>query len=382
MNKRYVIGLMSGTSLDGIDAALVAIEGYGEQTKVELIDFVEMEIGEALRERIKDACNPKTSNVESICSLNFELGHVFADAARAVCRQAGVKMEQVAYIGSHGQTVYHIPRATQHTVCSTLQIGEPAVIAYETQTPVVSNFRVMDMAAGGQGAPLVPYTEFLIYSTDKNRCLQNIGGIGNVTVIPRSGKLDDVFAFDTGPGNMIINEVVQSLVGIPFDKDGMIAGKGCVNEALLRHLMTIPYIGQRPPKTTGRELFGKQFVTKFIQENRQLSVEDLVATVTMYTAQSIAYNYETFIAPKVAIEEVIIGGGGSYNQTLMAMLRKLLPYAKVMTQEDIGYTSASKEAIAFAVLANETMHDMASNVIGATGARERVVLGNITPFIR
>lgn len=382
MDKRYVIGIMSGTSLDGIDAALVGIEGYGEQTKVELIDFVEMAIQEPLREKIKAACNLETSNVEMICSLNFELGYAFAEAAQAVCKQAGVKMEQVAYIGSHGQTIYHIPMAMQHTLCSTLQIGEPAVIAYETQTPVVSNFRVMDMAAGGQGAPLVPYTEFLIYRSNKNRCLQNIGGIGNVTVIPKHTKLEDVFAFDTGPGNMIINEVVQSLVGIPFDKDGMIAGKGCINETLLRNLMAIPYIRQVPPKTTGRELFGKQFVTKLIQENKQLSVEDLVATVTMYTAQSIAYNYETFIAPKVAIEEVIIGGGGSYNQTLMAMLRKLLPYAKVMTQEDIGYTSASKEAIAFAVLANETMHGMASNVLGATGAKERVVLGNITPFTR
>lgn len=382
MSKQYVIGLMSGTSLDGIDAALVVITGYGDETQVELIDFVEIEIEAVLREKIKAICSPKTSNVESLCSLNFELGYVFANAAYAVCKQAGVKMEQVAYIGSHGQTVYHIPRATNHTVCSTLQIGEPAVIAYETKTPVISNFRVMDMAAGGQGAPLVPYTEFLIYKSNKNRCLQNIGGIGNVTVIPQAGKLEDVFAFDTGPGNMIINEVVQSLVGAPFDKDGAIAAKGCVNETLLGQLMAIPYIGQVPPKTTGRELFGKHFVTQLIRENQHLSIEDLVATVTMYTAKSIAYNYETFIASKVAIEEVIVGGGGSYNQTLILMLRKLLPDATVMTQEDIGYTSASKEAVAFAVLANETMHGMVGNVLGATGAKESVVLGNITPFVR
>lgn len=380
MSEKYVIGLMSGTSLDGIDAALVGIEGYGEASKVRLISFIEMPIEDELREKIKRACMPESSNVETLCSLNFELGYVFADAANAVCEKAGIPMEEVAYIGSHGQTVYHIPVQTPHTVKSTMQIGEPAVIAYETKTPVISNFRVMDMAAGGQGAPLVPYTEYLLYKSTKNRCLQNIGGIGNVTVIPSGGTLDDIRAFDTGPGNMIINEVVQQLKGITYDKDGYYASIGSVDQILLQQLMAIDYIKQAPPKTTGRELFGKQFVTKLLEENRHLSDEDLIATVTMYTAQTIAYNYEHFVAPYHTIEEVIVGGGGSYNKTLMKMLQEALPQAKVMTQEAIGYTSASKEAVAFALLANETMHHMPSNVKGATGAKERVVLGNITPI--
>lgn len=382
MEKKYVIGLMSGTSLDGIDAALVTIEGKGESSKVNLIDFIEMPIQEELREQIKKACMPEHSNVETLCSLNFELGYHFAEAAKQVCRQASISLEEVALIGSHGQTVYHIPVGTVQSKRSTLQIGEPAVIAYETRTPVVSNFRVMDMAAGGQGAPLVPYTEFLLYRSHRNRCLQNIGGIGNVTVIPAHAKLEEVFAFDTGPGNMIMNEVMQQTKGIPYDEDGREAAKGKVDDELLKTLMAIPYIQEAPPKTTGRELFGKQFVTKLIKEHAHLLDEDLIATVTMYTASSIAYNYRHFIMPKMKIEEVIIGGGGSYNKTLMAMLQAQLPDVKVMTQEDIGYTSAAKEAIAFALLANETMEGMASNVIGATGARERVVLGNITPFYK
>lgn len=380
VSKKHVIGLMSGTSLDGIDAALVTIEGCGEASQVKLVDFIEVEINDELREKIKKACMPETSTVETICSLNFELGYVFANAAKAVCEKASIPIEEIDYIGSHGQTVYHIPVGTAHTMKSTLQIGEPAVIAYETKTPVVSNFRVMDMAAGGQGAPLVPYTEYLLYKSDKNRCLQNIGGIGNVTVIPAGARLEDVFAFDTGPGNMVINEVVQELKGIPYDKDGYFASMGKVDEDLLAQLMDIDYIKEAPPKTTGRELFGKQFVLRLLEENKHLTDEDLIATVTMYTAKTIAYNYKMFIAPKLSIDEVIVGGGGSYNKTLMRMLSEELPESKVMIQEDIGYTSASKEAVAFALLANETMNGIASNVLGATGAKERVVLGNITPY--
>ena len=382
MCKKYVIGLMSGTSLDAIDAAIVVIEGHSENTKVELIKFIEVPIEVSMRERIKNACIPEKSTVEMICSLNFELGYVFANAAKLVCKEANIPMEKIDYIGSHGQTIYHIPHSTKDTIKSTLQIGEPAVIAYETQTTVVSDFRVMDMAAGGQGAPLVPYTEFLLYRSDKNRCLQNIGGIGNVTFIPTEAGLEDLLAFDTGPGNMIINEVVQELKGMPYDKDGYFASQGKVDETLLHKLMSIPYIQKAPPKTTGRELFGKQFTMELLRENKHLRDEDLIATVTMYTAQTIASHYKRFIEPKGAIDEVIVGGGGSYNKTLMNMLSELLPKQKVMTQEDIGYTSASKEAVAFAILANETMHGAASNVIGATGARERVVLGHITPYFR
>lgn len=378
--KKYVVGLMSGTSLDGIDAALVEIEDCGSETKVNLVAFCELPLEEAMREKIKRACMKESSDVEQICSLNFEMGYLFAQAVQKVCEKAGVTTDQLDFIGSHGQTLYHIPKDQESAKKSTLQIGEPAVIAYETKTTVVSNFRVMDMAAGGQGAPLVPYTEFLLYQSTKNRCLQNIGGIGNVTVIPAGGTVDDLVAFDTGPGNMIINEVVGQTKGIEFDVDGKFAAMGSVKEDLLDDLMNIPYITLPPPKTTGRELFGKQFVSKLLEDYGHLKAEDIIATVTAYTARSIAYNYKTYIFPHFKIEEVIVGGGGSYNKTLMKMLQDELPECLVRTQEEIGLSSSAKEAIAFAVLANETMNGKASNVLGATGAKKRVVLGNITQY--
>ncbi|TDT51873.1 anhydro-N-acetylmuramic acid kinase AnmK [Fonticella tunisiensis] len=377
--EKYAVGLMSGTSLDGIDAALVKIMGSGEKTKVELIDFTNEKLPEDIKDEIRSCCLVDKSNVELVCSLNFKLGYLFAEAVKGVCRKAGFELDRLDFIGSHGQTVFHIPRGYGNFVKSTLQIGEPAVIAYETGCTVVSNFRTMDMAAGGEGAPLVPYTEYLLYRGDRNRALQNIGGIGNVTVLPANCGLDDMYAFDTGPGNMIIDEVVKRLKGLTYDKDGSFAAEGEVNEQLLKELMNIPYIKAAPPKTTGRELFGSQFVDELLIKWGHLRDVDLIATVTAFTAHSIAENYRSFVFPKHKIDEVILGGGGSYNNTLVAMLKKLLPECRVLIQEDLGYSSDAKEAIAFAVLANETLNGNAGNVIGATGAVERVILGNITP---
>lgn len=377
--EKYAVGLMSGTSLDGIDAALVKITGSGEETRVELIQFINEKLPEDIKEEIKKCCLVDKSNVELVCSLNFKLGYVFANAAREVCSRAGFDINNLDFIGSHGQTVYHIPRAYGKHDKSTLQIGEPAVIANETGTTVVSNFRTMDIAAGGEGAPLVPYTEYLLYRGEKSRALQNIGGIGNVTVLPSNCKLDDMYAFDTGPGNMIIDEVVKRLKGVSYDKGGAFAAEGKINEELLNELMSTPYITETPPKTTGRELFGSQFVDKMLERWGAMRDVDIIATVTAFTAYSIAENYRSFIFPKHKIDEVILGGGGSYNNTLVEMLKGLLPECKVLIQEDIGYSSDAKEAIAFAVLANETLNGNPGNVIGATGASKRVVLGNITP---
>lgn len=375
---KYAVGLMSGTSLDGIDAALVELYGFGENTKVTLIEFINEEIPEAIKEEIKLCLDINKSSVDLICSLNFKLGNIFAEAVKKVCQKAGLPIERLDFIGSHGQTVFHIPRAYGSLAKSTLQIGEPAVIAYETGAAVVSNFRTMDMAAGGEGAPLVPYTEYLLYKCDKNRALQNIGGIGNVTVLPKNSRLEDMHAFDTGPGNMIIDEVTKRLKGVGYDKGGEFAARGKVNEELLDQLMDIEYIKAAPPKTTGRELFGAQFVDKLLERWGYLKAEDLIATVTAFTAKSIAENYRRFVFEKCPIEEVILGGGGSYNNTLVEMLKKYLPECKVMIQEEIGYSSDAKEAVAFAVLANETLNGSCGNVLGATGAKERVVLGNIT----
>lgn len=377
--ERYGVGLMSGTSLDGIDGALVKIEGSGTDTKVELIHFINESLPEDIKEEIKNCCSINKSNVEAICSLNFKLGYLFSNTVKKLCKEANFSYHNLDFIGSHGQTIYHIPREYENLVKSTLQIGEPSVIAYETGVTVVSNFRTMDIAAGGQGAPLVPYTEYLLYRSNKNRLLQNIGGIGNVTVIPASCNIDEIFAFDTGPGNMIIDEVVKVLKKVPYDKDGAFAKAGTINKDLLKELLDIPYINMEPPKTTGRELFGKQFVDELLKNWSFLKAVDIIATVTAFTAHSIAENYKRFIFPSYHIDEVIVGGGGSYNNTLIATLRELLPNCKVLIQEDLGYSSDAKEAIAFAILANETLSGLSGNVIGATGAKERVILGNITP---
>lgn len=379
MDIKYGVGIMSGTSLDGIDIALIKIKDFGINTKLDLIGFETIPFEEDLREEIKRSLSIEKSNVELICSLNFKLGYAFSNAVKKACKNFNFDISRIDFIGSHGQTIFHIPKDSNELKKSTLQIGEPSVIAYEIGCQVVSNFRSMDMAADGEGAPRVPFTEYLLYRCDKNRVLQNIGGIGNATVIPKNCNLDDIFAFDTGPGNMIIDEITYRLTGMPYDNGGQIALKGKIIEPMLRELMEHEYILRCPPKSTGREMFGYQFVDKILEQYSNECKEDIIATTTMFTAKSIEYNYRNFIMPKVKIDEVIIGGGGSYNDTLLKMLRECMKECKVLTQEDLGFSSDSKEAIAFAVLANETIHGNFSNVPTATGAKERVILGNITP---
>ncbi|RLQ96586.1 anhydro-N-acetylmuramic acid kinase [Falsibacillus albus] len=377
--EKIVVGLMSGTSVDGIDAAIVKIKGYGMDSKVDLLHFSTMPFEETLKREILDSMDIDLSNAASICSLNFKLGKKFADAVRHVCTEAGVPLDVIDLIGSHGQTIYHIPNGSDLYTKSTLQIGEAAVIAHETNTMVVSGFRAMDMAAGGEGAPLVPYTECILYNDPKkNRALQNIGGIGNVTVLPKGMNLGNVFAFDTGPGNMVMDELSLRLKGSPYDPNGQWAAAGIVDEEMVAEWLRMDFFSKAPPKSTGRELFGKGFTDAFLRDHGHKPAEDLIATATYFTAASIAKSYQSFIFPKLKIDQVIIGGGGSYNSTLMTMLRKLMPDVDIGTQEDIGFSSEAKEAIAFAVLANETIHQQAVNVPRVTGASSSVILGNIT----
>ncbi|MGC9932450.1 anhydro-N-acetylmuramic acid kinase AnmK [Priestia aryabhattai] len=377
----YAVGLMSGTSLDGIDAALVQIEGSGYESKVKLLHFITMPFSSQLKREIEQAISVESSNVQLICSLNFKLGYAFADAVKRLCQKAEFSLEHVDVIGSHGQTIYHQPYASGNTAMSTLQIGEPAVIAYETKTKVVANFRVMDMAAGGQGAPLVPHTERILYShADRTRLLQNIGGIGNVTLIPPKHSPIPIVAFDTGPGNMMIDEACQQLFNVSFDENGRLAAGGKIISELLEDCMNHDYMKLSPPKSTGRELFGTQYTRRLLEKYGKHKKEDLLATITMFTASSIVHHYETFIFPVYSIDEVIIGGGGSYNNTLMNMIKTQLgKRCRVYTQEEIGMSSEAKEAVAFAVLANETLSGYPSNVPSATGALSPVILGNITP---
>ncbi|WP_086312240.1 anhydro-N-acetylmuramic acid kinase [Enterococcus sp. 7F3_DIV0205] len=373
----YAVGLMSGTSLDGIDAALVEISGKNETTAVKLVQFLTIPFNEATLQRIRDALSLEKSDVEKICSLNIELGEKFAQAVLEVCNKAEVSLDDLAFIGSHGQTVFHIPYARDHVYASTLQIGAPAVICERTKTTVVSNFRERDMAVGGQGAPIVPYSEYVLYQKpETTRLLQNIGGIGNVTVIPKSGTLTDMIAFDTGPGNVIINELCLHFFDQEYDKDGMYASQGNVDQLLLEELMAHPYIKKAYPKTTGREDFGKQF-TATLLEKWSGSPKDLIATATMFTAKSIAEAVKPFVHGET---ELIIGGGGSYNKTLVSMIKSELAGVNVLIQEDIGFSSDAKEAIAMAVLANQTLENCPGNVPSATGAKRSVPLGSVTYY--
>ena len=375
----YVIGLISGTSLDGCDAALIEIEDRENGKNIHLSAFVTLPMPEELRAKILDCCSLSRSNIRLTCSLNVELGYWFARGAKAVCEKAGVSPKDVECIGSHGQTVYHIPENEGEWMASTLQIGEPAIVAWETGIPVVSGMRAMDMAAGGRGAPLVPYAEYLLYRSEKPRALQNLGGIGNVTGLPAGCKLEDVFAFDTGPGNMVIDALAKRFYGLPWDDGGKIAAAGSVNEGLLSEWMAVPYVTAPPPKATGRELYGSQFVEAALAAHPNIRPEDWLATATRYTAATIEVNYRRYVFPRCPAQEIILSGGGAHNLTLRRDVAGLLPECKVLTQEDLGWNSDSKEAVAFALMAHETFQGRPSNVPSATGASRPVILGNITP---
>jgi anhydro-N-acetylmuramic acid kinase len=381
----YVVGLMSGTSADGIDAVVAKISGSGRGLQVKLVAHHQQAFAPAMRRHILHVCLFGT--VTEICELNFLLGSYFGRAALVVIRQAGLKPRNIAIIGSHGQTVHHLPRAR---TSSTLQIGEPAVIAELTGITVVADFRVRDMAAGGQGAPLVPYVEWALQThASRPRILQNIGGIGNLTFLPAAARLGEVTAFDTGPGNMVMDAVVTKLSNgrLTYDRNGKWAQKGIVSTKLLKDLMAHPYLRQRPPKTTGREEFGEPFVRDLLARARRLRLrdEDIVATTTAFTAESIADAYERFVFPKLKRRgllkklQVILGGGGAKNTTFRRMLTERVAPATVLTQEELGASSAAKEALAFAILAHETILGRPSNVPSATGARRAAVLGKIIP---
>ncbi|MFV0551638.1 MAG: anhydro-N-acetylmuramic acid kinase [Anaerorhabdus sp.] len=280
-------------------------------------------------------------------------------------------------MASHGQTIYHLPHPAENEVASTLQIGEPAIIAYDHRVKVIANFRVMDMAAGGQGAPLVPYSERVLYGKKgKIIALQNIGGIGNLTIL--SDKA--VVAFDTGPGNMMIDQAMKHFYQKNYDENGDVAASGQCIDAMLKELMSHPFLDRKPPKTTGREDFGEQFVEEILNKYPNEKPEDIVHTFTQFTASSISYNYIQHF--EQLPDEILLGGGGAYNKTLITMLKEALPTVEIKTQEDIGMSSEAKEAIAFVILGNETMHHRPSNECGATGAKTQVILGTITenPF--
>ncbi|HHT9133597.1 MAG TPA: anhydro-N-acetylmuramic acid kinase [Candidatus Avalokitesvara rifleensis] len=397
--KRSVIGLMSGTSSDGVSACLVEITGNYLKTQVELRAYETYPYDKRLRETLLGLTNTSQSPIEEVARLNMFLGKLFADAAANVVRKAGVQLREIDLIGSHGHTIIHRPqqdpkslrRKNRNETCGsdfsfTLQIGEPSVIAHETGITTVADFRMRDVAAGGGGAPLVPYVDYLLFRHPTlSRAVQNIGGIANVTFLPRGCTINtnDIIAFDTGPGNMIIDHVTRIITNGKHDYDdgGALAEKGEVNEELLSRLMNHPYLTKTLPKSTGREDFGAHFADKLYKEAQSESCNNysILATVTAFTAKSIAESYQRFIMPRHEVSEVILCGGGSQNHTLVKFLRKFLKKVPVRMIEEFGIPSQAKEPLSFAVLANETICGNPGNIPGATGARERVVLGKVVP---
>jgi anhydro-N-acetylmuramic acid kinase len=376
-----VVGLMSGTSADGIDAAVVSLEGAPPRLDWRLLAHVTVAHPPELRDRIFAAFRPETGAVDRLCRLNFDLGAAFADAARAAMDAAQLKPEDVLLIGSHGQTVWHEP-PTRGTSGATLQIGSAAVIAERTGITTISNFRARDVAAGGHGAPLTSFVDALLFRhPTRTRAIQNIGGIGNVTFLPPLGSSRDPIAFDTGPGNMLIDYCAAraSAGAQSFDRDGKLAARGQAQPAWLAELMAHDYFRAPPPKTTGRELFGAQFGAQVWQRGQalHLSDADILATVTAFTAESIAQAYRDF-AP-IRLDEVYLAGGGVRNPTLVEMIRARIAPVKAYSHDELGVSASAKEAVTFAVLAYETYHGRAGNLPSCTGAAHRVVLGDLTP---
>jgi anhydro-N-acetylmuramic acid kinase len=385
MNKKEMIvaGVMSGTSADGIDVALVRME-VRSHTRFELLGHAEYSYPKRVRVAVLAAMNASQASVADLSRLNFLLGELYSDAVLATERQFRVKADLV---GCHGQTLYH--QGEPHhflgrPIAATWQTGESAIIAAKVGVPVVSDFRPADMAAGGKGAPLVPFLDYMLFRDARaGRVVQNIGGIANLTAIPAKTAARNVVAFDTGPGNMVIDAVTEKLFGQPFDRGGKIAASGNVLDQVNK-LLQRPFFRKPPPKTAGREEFGQDFAADFLRSCRGCRKQDVVATATALTAKSIADAVRRFVvknsARKQAFHEMILSGGGARNSTLVAMLTtELAPLGvRLRFSDEFGLPSAAKEAVAFAVLAHETWHRRASNLPSATGARRAAVLGKIS----
>lgn len=377
-----IIGLMSGTSADAIDAALCDIHGTPPALEAHIVHAITYPYPDGFQARILDACLPDKSRVDTLCQLNFDMGELFARAALRCVEQAGLTPDQVALIGSHGQTVWHMVQPDGR-VSATLQITEGAIIAERTGITTINNFRSRDIAVGGQGAPLTAYADWLLLRHPTHwRAIQNIGGIGNVTFLPPlSDRTSLPLAFDTGPGNALIDGAVTVLTNgrQAYDQDAAFAARGSIDEDWLNDLSAHPYYDRRPPKTTGRELFGLDMARQLVADGRARGLDDssIVATITALTAASIADAYHRF-AP-APVPEVILGGGGGRNPFLVNMLSGLLPGSRVLLHEDVGLDSDNKEALVFALLAHETWHARPGNLTTLTGAAQPVVLGQITP---
>ena len=376
--RRVAMGLMAGTSLDGIDVALVAIEGFGRERQVQTLATPFEPYTDEEREGLLQLI--REGSPAALTAWNAYLGERFAEAARSALQKAGLLT--VDFVGSHGQTIWHAPDAhlLGRAVPSTLQIGEPDVIAARLGVPVIADFRTRDMAYGGQGAPLVPFVDWLLLSdASEARAVLNLGGMANLTVLPASGSPDSIRAFDTGPGNALIDLAVRWGTGgkQQYDRDGERAARGQVIPALLKHLLAHPFLQQPPPKSTGREVFGEALLQAILCEFAQAPLEDLLATLTEFTAQAIAVSLERWVLPEMPVQRLIVSGGGIHNRTLIARLQSLLPSIPIESSAMYGIDPDFKEAIAFALLADCYLQGEAVAYPGTTGVAQPVRLGKL-----
>jgi anhydro-N-acetylmuramic acid kinase len=387
-----VAGVMSGTSADGINVALVRIQGRGFRSRLELLAHYEFPYPLEVRRAVLQAMNASAARVADLARLNSTLGSLYANAVRAAQRRAKLECELV---GCHGQTIYHQSTPALYLgrpIACTWQTGESAIIAATLGIPIVSDFRPADMAVGGRGAPLVPYLDYILFRHRRfGRIVQNIGGIGNLTAIPPRATPDGVVAFDTGPGNMVIDAIAERLFDSPYDRNGRLAAKGEPIERVVRLLLRRSFFRQKPPKTTGREQFGQQFVLELLRLCRRADHHDVIATATALTARSIGNAVRDIVLPMDAdnmpttsrwpsrYRQFVVSGGGTKNTTLMRMIREELAPLKIQvrTTDDFGMPSAAKEAVAFALLAYQTWRHTPSNIPSATGASRSVILGKI-----
>jgi anhydro-N-acetylmuramic acid kinase len=380
-----VAGVMSGTSADGINVALVRIQGRGFRSRFELLAHYQFPYPANVRRAVLATMNASSASVADLSRLHFLLGELYADAVRAALRRARLECELV---GCHGQTLYHQGRPAiflGRRIACTWQSGEAATIAAKIGVPVVSDFRPADIAAGGKGAPLVPFLDYVLYRHRRyGRIVQNLGGIANLTAIPPRALPEDVVAFDTGPGNMVIDAVTEHLFERPFDRNGRIAARGEPIERVLQQLLCNPFFRQKPPKTAGREQFGREFARELLRLCRRADEHDIVATATALTARSIGVAVRKFVLPlvepPVRFREFVVSGGGTNNLTLMRMIREELAPLKmrVRTSDDFGLPSQAKEAVACAMLAYQTRRHLPSNIPSATGAERPAILGKVS----
>lgn len=366
------IGIMSGTSLDGVDVCIVDIN-KNDKYEYSIRSFSSFPYKEDVVKKIKEVSNLETSNVQKICSLNVEISYEYVDAIKKCLSLYNIDINEIEFIAMHGQTIWHNPDNMDGYVSSTLQIGDPSVLAYEFNKKIISNFRMMDMAAGGCGAPLIPFVDYLLYSSkEKSIAMQNIGGIGNVCYMKKGSSINEIVAFDTGPGNMMIDEAMSILFNKPYDSSGNIAKTGTINKEVLNELLNDEYLKRPYPKSTGREKYNTEFVNNVI--NKVLSNggknEDVISTLTAFTAYSIIDAYDNFLDD---IDQVIVSGGGSHNEYMMNILKE-----KYHDKVIIENRTDAFEAFGFAILGHMTLLNKPSNVPVVTNASRQVVLGNIT----